>query len=87
MALGTMSAAQEMGLTIGEDLSVGGFDDIPLAEHTHPSLTTVRQPVYEIGQRITRILIKQIQGRTVTETQVVLTPQLMTRGSSGPPLT
>jgi LacI family transcriptional regulator len=87
MALGTMSAAQKMGLTIGRELSVGGFDDIPLAEHAHPSLTTVRQPVYEIGQRITRMLVKQIQGTAAAETQVVLTPQLMIRGSSGPPPT
>lgn len=85
MALGTMSAAQKMGLTIGRELSVGGFDDIPLAEHTHPSLTTVRQPIYEIGQRVTRILIQLIQGSAPDKTQVLLTPQLMIRDSSGPP--
>jgi LacI family transcriptional regulator len=85
MALGTMSAAQKFGLTIGQDLSVGGFDDIPLAEHAHPSLTTVRQPVYEIGQRITRILVELIQGTEAAETQELLIPKLMVRGSSGPP--
>jgi LacI family transcriptional regulator len=85
MALGTMSAAQNIGLTIGEDLSVGGFDDIPLAEHAHPPLTTVRQPVYEIGQRITRILVELIQGTEAAETQELLIPKLMVRGSSGPP--
>ena len=85
MALGIMSAAQKMGLTVGQDLSVGGFDDIPQAEHAHPSLTTVRQPVYEIGQRISRMLIELIQGQNLVERQVVLTPQLMIRHSSGPP--
>jgi len=85
MALGTMSAAQKMGLTIGRELSVGGFDDIPLAEHAHPSLTTVRQPIYEIGKRVTKILIQLIQGTAPDTTRVVLTPQLMIRGSSGPP--
>jgi DNA-binding LacI/PurR family transcriptional regulator len=80
-----MSAAQNIGLTIGEDLSVGGFDDIPLAEHAHPPLTTVRQPVYEIGQRITRILVELIQGTGAAGTQELLIPQLMIRGSSGPP--
>jgi len=84
MALGAMSAAQQIGLTIGRDLAVGGFDDIPLAEHVHPSLTTVRQPIYEIGQRITRMLIQLIQGEIPAEMQVVLTPQLIVRESSGP---
>jgi LacI family transcriptional regulator len=102
MALGAMSAAQNLGLIIGQDLSVGGFDDIPLAEHAHPPLTTVRQPIYEIGQRVTRMLVQLIQGQlapetrqdtrrsreageTAAETQVILTPQLIIRDSSGPP--
>ena len=102
MALGAMSAAQSLGLIIGQDLSVGGFDDIPLAEHAHPPLTTVRQPIYEIGQRITRMLVQLIQGQLApetrqdtlrshkageiaAETQVILTPQLIIRDSSGPP--
>jgi len=52
MALGAISAIQETGLAVGRDLSVTGFDDIPWAAHSHPSLTTVRQPVYEIGRRV-----------------------------------
>ncbi len=86
MALGTMSAAHKMGLTVGQDLSVGGFDDIPQAEHAHPSLTTVRQPVYEIGQRISRMLIELIQGQDLADKHVILTPELIIRHSSGPPL-
>ncbi|NIV28352.1 MAG: substrate-binding domain-containing protein, partial [Anaerolineae bacterium] len=45
MALGAISAAQRRGLVVGRDIAITGFDDIPLAEHSHPSLTTVRQPV------------------------------------------
>ena len=86
MALGTMSAAQQKGLTVGRNVSVAGFDDIPLAEHTHPPLTTVRQPIYEIGQRITRMLTAVIQGETLNEQQVLLTPQLVIRESSGVPV-
>lgn len=85
MALGAMSAAQQMGLVVGQDLSIGGFDDIPLAELAHPPLTTVRQPIYEIGKRITQMLIQLIQGQTIPETQVMLTPELMIRDSSGRP--
>lgn len=85
MALGAMSAAQEKGLAVGRDLSVGGFDDIPLCEHSHPPLTTVRQPVYDIGQRITHMLIQLIRGQTPVKRQVLLTPELIVRESSGSP--
>ncbi len=84
MALGAISAAQGLGLTVGRDVAVTGFDDVSLAAHSHPPLTTVRQPIYEIGQRITRMLIQLIQGEIPAETQVVLTPQLIVRESSGP---
>jgi DNA-binding LacI/PurR family transcriptional regulator len=76
-----------MGLTVGKELSVGGFDDIPQAEHAHPPLTTVRQPVYEIGQRISRMLIELIQEGDLAERHVVLTPELIVRRSSGPMIT
>ena len=85
MALGAMSAAQQQGLVIGRDLSVGGFDDIPLCEHAHPPLTTVRQPIYEIGQRITQMLVQLVRGQDLAERQVLLTPRLIVRESSGPP--
>lgn len=85
MAMGTMSAAQSEGLVVGEDLSVGGFDDIASAEHAHPPLTTVRQPLYDIGRRITRMLVELLQGNKPETTKVILTPELVVRSSSGPP--
>lgn len=81
MALGVISAAQELGLAIGRDVAVAGFDDVPLAEHAHPSLTTVRQPIYEIGQRICEMLICLLQGKTLEERHVILQPQLIVRKS------
>ncbi len=83
MATGVMSAAQGLGLTVGRDLAVTGFDDVPLAEHSHPSLTTVRQPVYEIGQRICEMLIHLLRGETLKERHVILEPQLVVRDSCG----
>jgi LacI family transcriptional regulator len=83
MALGSISAAQGLGLTVGRDVAVAGFDDIPLAEHAHPSLTTVRQPIYEIGRRICRMLIQLLQGETLEERHVILEPQLVVRESCG----
>jgi LacI family transcriptional regulator len=83
MALGVMSAARELGLTIGQDVAVAGFDDVSLAEHAHPSLTTVRQPVYEIGWRICEMLSDLLQGKPLAERHVVLQPQLIVRQSCG----
>jgi len=83
MALGVISAAQERGLTVGRDLAVVGFDDIPLAEHSHPPLTTVHQPIYDIGRMICRTLIQLIQNENPVQRQVMLGPTLVVRESSG----
>ena len=83
MALGAISAAQKMGLVVGRDVAVTGFDDIPLAEHSHPPLTTVRQPIYDIGCKICDMLIRLIQGEELTERHVLLQPDLVVRESSG----
>jgi DNA-binding LacI/PurR family transcriptional regulator len=83
MALGVISAAQGLGLTVGRDVSVTGFDDVTLAAHSHPPLTTVRQPIYEIGQRVCRMLIRLIEGETLEERHVILAPQLIVRESCG----
>lgn len=82
MALGVMSLAQGRGLRIGDDLAVGGFDDIPSAEHVHPSLTTIRQPIFEIGQRLTQTLLRMIQGHPPENPAVLLKPELIVRASS-----
>lgn len=84
MALGAMSAAQERGLVVGRDVSIAGFDDIPLAEHAHPPLTTVHQPVYRIGTMVCQMLVKVIKGEEIAERQVILQPSLVVRQSSGP---
>jgi LacI family transcriptional regulator len=83
MAMGAISAAQETGLTVGEDIAITGFDDTPMAEHTHPSLTTVHQPVYKIGGMVTDMLIHRIQGDPLADKQVILKPSLVIRQSSG----
>ncbi len=86
MALGVMTRVQQQGLTVGEDIAVGGFDDIPLVEHTNPPLTTIHQPIYEIGRRTCAMLIDIINGRAPTNPHVLLTPTLVVRASSGPPI-
>lgn len=83
MAFGAMEAAQERGLVVGQDIAVIGFDDVPLAAHFHPSLTTVRQPIYEIGKMLSQRLVKIIEGKKLAQHQILLQPQLVIRESSG----
>jgi len=82
MALGAMRAIQELGLAVGVDVAVTGFDDVPLAEHAFPSLTTVHQPVYRIGGLACQMLVNLIRGEELGEKHRLLTPDLMIRDST-----
>lgn len=83
MALGAMQAAQVLGRIVGRDIAVVGFDDLFDAEYAHPPLTTVRQPIYEIGRRLVDLLIGIIQGHPPQETQILLPTELIVRESCG----
>lgn len=83
MAIGAMKAIREYGLRVGDDVAVGGFDDIPLSAYTNPPLTTVRQPIYEIGMRTCAMLINITRKRQLKERHVLLMPSLVERASSG----
>ncbi|MBZ0299257.1 MAG: LacI family transcriptional regulator [Anaerolineae bacterium] len=85
MAFGAMAAVHARGRRIGEDVAVGGFDDIPAAQHAMPPLTTVRQPIYEIGERLTEMLVRIIADEPPAETQILIEPALIVRASSGQP--
>lgn len=83
MALGAISAAQKRGLVVGRDIAITGFDNIPFAEHSHPPLTTIHQPIYKIGDMVCDMLIKLIQGETLTKSSVLLEPTLVIRETCG----
>ncbi|MBN1218684.1 MAG: LacI family DNA-binding transcriptional regulator [Anaerolineae bacterium] len=83
MALGATATAQELGLVVGQDISITGFDDIPLAEHAHPPLTTINQPIYDIGTIVCQMLTKVIRGEALPTPQIILQPSLVVRRSSG----
>jgi LacI family transcriptional regulator len=83
MAFGAMSAAHQRGLVVGVDIAVVGFDDVTMAEHSHPPLTTVHQPVYKIGWMVTEMLIKKINGEILDEEHIILEPSLIVRQSCG----
>jgi LacI family transcriptional regulator len=84
MAFGAMSAAQERGLVVGKDISITGFDNIPMAEHSHPPLTTISQPVYHIGNTVCEMLVELVRGRPLVQEQILLEAELVVRGSTGP---
>ncbi len=81
VALGAMSAIQDAGLDIPNDMAVVGFDDIFLAAQAHPPLTTVRVPAYGLGWTAAEILISLIQGDQVSS--VTLETELVIRQSCG----
>jgi DNA-binding LacI/PurR family transcriptional regulator len=83
MAIGAMNAIYEAGLQPGRDVAVIGFDDIPTAQYLRPPLTTVRQPITEVGTRVVNMLLQLIQGEEPTEQKVLLSPTLIVRDSSG----
>jgi LacI family transcriptional regulator len=67
MAAGVIQAAYRMGRNVPGDLSVAGFDDVPLARRTAPPLTTVRQPIAQLAQYATERLIGLVEGQAVEE--------------------
>jgi len=83
MAIGAMNALYEIGLQPGQDVAVVGFDDIPTAQYVRPSLTTLRQPIAEVGERAVDMLLRLIQGQELAERSVLLSPKLIVRASSG----
>jgi len=84
MAIGAANRIHQQGLLVGKDIALGGFDDIPLAAFMTPALTTLHQPIYEIGRRTCTMLINILNGRTPQNGHILLTPSLVVRESSGP---
>jgi DNA-binding LacI/PurR family transcriptional regulator len=83
-AIGLMSAAVSSGLRVPEDLSVVGYDDLPMAAWTAPPLTTVRQPIVEKGRLAAGLLIRRLQGKAVSSPPPLRT-ELVVRASTAPP--
>ncbi len=84
-AFGAIRAIDDVGLRVPEDISIVGFDDISSAAYHQPSLTTVRQPLREMGTRGARILLERINHPNKPyPTEVVMEPELIVRESTGP---
>ncbi|HEY3267000.1 MAG TPA: LacI family DNA-binding transcriptional regulator [Armatimonadota bacterium] len=83
MALGAMKALKREGLRVPDDVAVVGFDDVPLAQHVEPALTTVHQPIYQLGRRAAEILTAQIISGSTDATRAMLRTRLVIRESCG----
>jgi len=82
MAIGVMNAATDAGLTVRRDLAVVGFDDAPVAGYLRPSLTSLRQPISEVGETAVKMLVELVRGEKPSPYQVLLNPCLIVRDST-----
>jgi LacI family transcriptional regulator len=83
IALGAITAAEQMGIRIPDDLAVTGWDDVMAARHSRPGLTTVRQPMRQLGAWAARRLHERLGGDTSAPRHEVLPTQLVVRASCG----
>jgi len=84
VAFHTMRVAQKMGIRVPEDLSVVGFDSLARSEHSTPPLTSVRQPVREMAQVATELLIKIANKEPLVNNRITFPTELDIRESTGP---
>ena len=83
MSLGVTKAIKEKRLKIPDDMAVVGYDDFPFTSYLSPSLTTIAQPIEQLGKMAVRTLFKLISGKTNQPIQILLKPRLIIRESSG----
>ncbi|EKE77479.1 substrate-binding domain-containing protein [Gallaecimonas xiamenensis] len=81
MALGAISAAHMAGLRVPQDLSVIGYDDVPMANFFSPPLTTIHQPKYRLGQKAAKILLAKVNKEEESNKVLTLHPELIERSS------
>lgn len=83
-AIGAINAFRDVGKRIPEDISVVGFDDVKMASVFQPALTTVQQPLTEMGTMAAQEILASIEDSTLEPRSIVVQPQLVVRQSSGP---
>jgi DNA-binding LacI/PurR family transcriptional regulator len=83
-AMGAIRALRDFNLSIPGDVSVIGFDNIKAAAYTLPRLTTISQPLAEIGRIATQTLLNRLHGTTYTKDDITVEPELVVRESTGP---
>jgi len=81
MALAAMKIIKEEGLKIPEDISIVGFDDIEASSQIDPPLTTVRQPLYKMGEEAAKLLFQLLNSKESKPKKIILDTQLVIRES------
>jgi len=82
MAFGALRALQEAGRRVPEDVAMVGFDDAPIARQAHPPLTTVNQPIEEMGRQMARLLVSRIRHEDIPHPGILLDTSLVERASA-----
>jgi DNA-binding LacI/PurR family transcriptional regulator len=82
LAIGALRALHDEGLRVPQDISVLGFDDIDLSSYVCPRLTTISQPLRDLGEQATRLLHRLISGKSNVERQIILPHRLLIREST-----
>lgn len=85
IALGAMDGARALGLVVPDDVSVTGFDDTPQASWSTPKLTSVRQPLADMGRVAVSMILDTVRGSAPESRRIQLVTQLMVRQSTAPP--
>jgi len=85
LALSTMKALQRAGVSVPDDIAIVGWDDVMTARYVSPGLTTVRQPLYELGRAAATRLHERIAGDPTVPEPLILPTQLVLRSSCGCP--
>ena len=81
LALGVIKGINKFGYSVGRDISLVCFDDAEWNVHFNPPITSIRQPIYEAGKMVAKILIQQIKGFECQDSHVLLKPELIIRES------
>ena len=85
-AIGAIRAATDLGYGVPDDLSVVGFDDIQMAQYACPQLTTISQPMFEMGNLATEMLLERIRDTNIPRRERIFKPNLIVRQSTTKPL-
>lgn len=81
MAIGAINCIKDKGMSVPENISVVGIDDVPIAKYYNPKLTTVQQNQYEIGQEASKLLFDMIKGDIIKINKIVMKQELIIRES------
>jgi LacI family transcriptional regulator len=84
MAVGALKTAAERGVNVPGELSIVGFDDLEKAQVVSPALTTVRQPLAEMGRMAVSLLMRLLERQPIEAMRVELATKLVVRGSTSP---